>query len=65
MIGDAASETKRVRTNMVLIGLGALLAAVGWQNYKQDKPLGVISLGASGNLVATGIIGLLLDRKGS
>ena len=64
MIGDTASENKRVRTNMVLIGLGALLGAVGWHNYKQEKPLGVISLGASGNLVAAGIIGLLLDREG-
>ena len=49
---------------MVLIGIGVLFGVVGWRNYKQDKPLGVISLGASSALVASGVSGLLLDRAG-
>jgi hypothetical protein len=64
-IGSVASETKRVHTNLVLIGIGALFGVVGWHNYRQAKPLGVISLGASGSLVASGIGGLLLDREGT
>jgi hypothetical protein len=62
--GAVAPETKRAHTNMVLIGIGVLFGVVGWHNHKQAKPLGVIALGASGGLVASGISGLLLDREG-
>jgi hypothetical protein len=63
-IGAVAPEAKRAHTNAVLIGMGVLFGALGWHGYKHHHPLGVISLGASGSLVSSGIAGLLLDREG-
>lgn len=64
-VGVAAPETRRVLTNVALIAVGSLIGFVGWREYKQDKPLGVIALGSSGSLISSGIAGLLLDREGA
>ena len=61
-IGAVAAEAKRAHTNAVLIGIGVLFGAVGWHN--QNKPMGMIALGASGGMISSGIAGLLLDREG-
>ena len=61
-IGAVAAEAKRAHTNAVLIGIGVLFGLVGYHN--QNKPMGMISLGASGGMISSGIAGLLLDREG-
>ena len=61
-IGAIAAEAKRAHTNAVLIGIGVLFGLVGY--YNQNKPMGMISLGASGGMISSGIAGLLLDREG-
>ena len=64
-VGAVAPETKRALTNVALMGVGALIGFVGWREYKLDRPLGVVALGASGSLISSGIAGLLLNREGA
>lgn len=62
--GAVAPETKRTITNVALIGVGLIVGVAAWEQYKQGKPVGVVALGATGSLVASGISGLLLDQVG-
>ena len=64
-MGAMRIETKRTLMSHGIIGAGLIVGILGWPLYKKHKPLGVITLGASGSMVSAGLVGLLLGRAPS
>lgn len=50
--------TARVGLNLGIVGVGVVIGLFAWPSVRKGRPLGAIALGASGSMVAAGLISL-------